>query len=203
MFKVGYVSITCILHCHFLQTLSISLLFLFLFIFNCVCQMCSSILQLVLHHWIHQTLIHSQGLHLVQNHEVYWMLFMFQGHWFDQLHAVTMEYTNWLKTLMHQPWVLLVLLAPLVQSQNLVLQVLWTKRRPMMHWLLLFKVSLLETTKERKKRQILKGCSNMNGSPISLGWACGGSYKEYMVHYKVCSLVEGKEKLLNLKLDGL
>jgi hypothetical protein len=40
-------------------------------------------------------------------------------------------------------------------------------------------------------------------SPISLGLTCGGSYKEYMVCYKVCSLVEVKEKLFNLKLDGL
>jgi hypothetical protein len=36
----------------------------------CLCQMCSSILQLVLHHQIHQNLIHLQGLHLVLNHEV-------------------------------------------------------------------------------------------------------------------------------------
>jgi hypothetical protein len=80
-----------------------------------------------------------------------------------------MDYTNGLNALMHQPWVFLVLLTPLIQSQNLVLQVLRAKNRPIMHQLLLFKVSLLETTKARKKKQILKGCSKMNGLPNFFG----------------------------------
>jgi hypothetical protein len=61
----------------------------------------------------------------------------------------------------------------------------------------------LENHQRREKKGKYKRVFKDEWVPQFLWVEHGGSCKEYMVCYKVFSLVEGKEKLLNLKLDGL